>query len=222
MSKKTGKTVSSKHSELVASRFAAMEKRVQKLEDELFDTKKAAQKTEARLNEEILGLELEIKKRDQRIEDLTKSNTYLRNKLFGSQTEKDDVRSSGDSETNEKQPSRKRGQQPGSKGHGRSVKEVARQTEVEISVPQTCCTKCSKAFLVLDEVEDSKLIKFHQYLEETTYNLLRNFQQEFKKGNQPEQTRKEPVENPVKFEPTLAWTHSLRLRSANINGQQFG
>lgn len=169
MPKKTGKTTAKPHTATTSSKISALEKRLERLEDELFNTRKAAIRTETRLRGEILGLQLQIKKKDEQIESLVKSNTYLRNRLFGSQTEKDDVKPSTQTDAVQQKVTRKRGQQPGSKGHGRTVKFVAKQTEVELPVQQTCCTKCSREFLLLDATKDSKLIEYHQYMEETTY-----------------------------------------------------
>ena len=155
MPKKTGKTTAKPHTATTSSKISALEKRLERLEDELFNTRKAAIRTETRLRGEILGLQLQIKKKDEQIESLVKSNTYLRNRLFGSQTEKDDVKPSTQTDAVQQKVTRKRGQQPGSKGHGRTVKFVAKQTEVELPVQQTCCTKCSREFLLLDATKDS-------------------------------------------------------------------
>lgn len=169
MTKSSKKPVRKPHKRSAAKTLQEIELRVARLEDDLFKTRKAAVQTEARLQEEILGLQMEVKKRDQQIEDLTKTNTYLKNKLFGSQTEKHDVKQKVEETEDSGKPTRKRGQQPGSKGHGRSVKLVANKTEEVVPIQETCCSKCSKAFLIIEATKDSKLIEFHQILEETTY-----------------------------------------------------
>jgi len=65
-----------------------IEERFAKLEKELQKVTKAARNVEDRLQAEIRKLELAIKRKDRRIQDLEKSNTYLRNRLFGEQSEK--------------------------------------------------------------------------------------------------------------------------------------
>lgn len=152
-----------------SKKISDLESRLEALENEFSLAKKVAARTEKRLREEILGLKLEIKQKDQKIEDLVKTNTYLKTKLFGSQSEKKDLKSLNSKNSASSIPGLKKGQQTGSKGHGRSTKTVAKQVEVDLLVAETCCSKCSKEFLILEATKDSKLIEFHQYLEETTY-----------------------------------------------------
>ena len=168
MPKSSRKTTHKPHS-TASKRISDLESRLDKLEETLFQTRKAAQNVETRLQNEILGLKLQIKEKDALIDTLKKSNTYLQTKLFGSQSEKKTVKALTTEEAEDSKSQRKKGQQPGSKGHGRSVKSVAKKVEVDLQVEQTCCPKCSTDFLLLEATKDSKLIEYHQFLEETTY-----------------------------------------------------
>lgn len=168
MPKSSRKTSHKPHS-TASKRISDLESRLDKLEETLFQTRKAAQNVETRLQNEILGLKLQIKEKDALIDTLKKSNTYLQTKLFGSQSEKKTVKALTTEEAEDSKSQRKKGQQPGSKGHGRSVKSVAKKVEVDLQVEQTCCPKCSTDFLLLEATKDSKLIEYHQFLEETTY-----------------------------------------------------
>jgi len=170
MPKSSRKTISKPHS-TASKRISDLEARLDRLEETLSQTRKAARNVETRLQNEILGLKLQIKEKDALIDTLKKSNAYLQTKLFGSQSEKKTVKALSTKEEVSDNPKsqRKRGQQPGSKGHGRSIKLIARKVEVDLPVAQTCCSICSTDFLLLEATKDSKLIEYHQFLEETTY-----------------------------------------------------
>ena len=91
MPKSSRKTTHKPHS-TASKRISDLESRLDKLEETLFQTRKAAQNVETRLQNEILGLKLQIKEKDALIDTLKKSNTYLQTKLFGSQSEKKTVK----------------------------------------------------------------------------------------------------------------------------------
>jgi hypothetical protein len=69
------------------------EEKFARLEAKFDQTVKAARAVEARLHKRIRELELEIKQKDLRIEELEKTNAYLTKKLFGEQSEKNVVKS---------------------------------------------------------------------------------------------------------------------------------
>lgn len=162
------KRVAKPHSSL-SEKFDALSAKLDRLEDDFSKYRSASIRREARLNSEIMGLKLQIKQKDQKIEDLEKSNTYLKNRLFGSQSERNASKPVSIVGSVKDKTPRRRGQQPGSEGHGRSLKSVEHKREVQVEVSETCCSACSKAFKILDATKDSKLIEFHQFLEETTY-----------------------------------------------------
>lgn len=147
----------------------AVEERFARLEKDLQRVKKCALNVEDRLQTEIRKLELAVKRKDRRIEDLEKTNTYLKNRLFGIQSEKKALDDKKKAAKANKENKRNRGQQPNSEGHGRTPKAVANKVEIVVPVMDTCCQSCSKEFLILDATKDSKLIEYHQFLEETTY-----------------------------------------------------
>lgn len=148
---------------------SAIEERFARLEQDLKKVTECARNVEHRLQGEIKTLELAVKQRDLRIEDLEKTNTYLKNRLFGTQSEKKVLQASTSPEKADKKNTKKRGQQPNSKGHGRSPRGVTNKSEVEVPVAETCCQLCKKDYLILDATKDSRLIEYHQTLEETTY-----------------------------------------------------
>jgi transposase len=146
-----------------------IDERFARLENDLETVKKCARNVEDRLQTEIRKLELSVKRKDRQIEDLEKTNTYLKNRIFGIQSEKKALQETKKAEKTKKENKKNRGQQPNSQGHGRTPKAVANKVEIVVPVTETCCQSCSKEFLILDATKDSKLIEYHQFLEETTY-----------------------------------------------------
>jgi transposase len=100
---------------------------------------------EAALTAKVASLEATIR-------DLTQ-------RLYGTKSEK----SAGPDETNKTKPSspRPRGQQPGSKGHGRSDRSALLVVpEVhDLSPAQACCPACGEAFARFPGTEDSTIIE---------------------------------------------------------------
>jgi len=168
MRKNQQKLAPKRHSNTSKS-ASAIEERFARLEKDLQKVTKCARNVEDRLHTEIRKLELAVKQRDRRIEDLEKTNTYLRNRIFGMQSEKKALQAKSSVAKNPEKIKRNRGQQPNSKGHGRSPRAVTKKDEIVLPVLETSCLSCSKEFLVLDATKDSRLIEYHQYLEETTY-----------------------------------------------------
>lgn len=148
---------------------SAIEERFARLEKDLQKVIKGARNVEDRLQTQIRKLELEIKKKNRRIEDLEKTNAYLKNRIFGIQSEKKALKAQNSTAKAPEKNKRNRGQQPNSKGHGRSPRAVTNKAEKTLPVLETCCLSCSKGFLILDATKDSRLIEYHQFLEETTY-----------------------------------------------------
>ena len=94
-----------------------------------------------------------------RIETLQAQVRDLRQRLFGRKTEK----SSAQSEQQSKPPQSKRprGQQPGSRGHGRvDFSHLPAREEVrELSEAQRCCPNCGKVAAEFPPSEDSEVIE---------------------------------------------------------------
>jgi len=82
----------------------------------------------------------------------------LRNRLFGKKSEK----GSSDKNQGKIEPSRSkrpRGQQPGSKGHGRTAHPYLPQREETVNFPETStCSKCGKHYIT-DESREAEIIE---------------------------------------------------------------
>jgi transposase len=140
-----------------------------RLEERFCAFEKAQKNIQKRQQERIWKLELEIKEKDQQIDALKKTNAYLMTELFGRKSEIKAIATKTKPENKAAKNKKKRGQQPGSTGHGRSVRGVTNKTEKPVLVTETRCECCQKEYLILEATKDSKLIEFYQTVEEITY-----------------------------------------------------
>lgn len=83
----------------------------------------------------------------------------LHQRLYGTKSEKGTSRN--DKQFVGPKSSRGRGQQKGSKGHGRTPRPDLSVTEKELDFPEgeACCSKCSKPFIPISKTEDSDFIE---------------------------------------------------------------
>jgi len=146
-------------------RAEKLEQKVKALEEENFRIRRARQKTEDYLQAIIRKLEKDVGDRDKKIENLNKQLAWLRKQQFGQKTEKvrpeateAEVADGAAGEPN-KNGKKNRGQQPGSKGHGRTDRSGVPISEtVPIVIPGGCaCLTCGTPYLQLADTEDSAL-----------------------------------------------------------------
>jgi transposase len=165
--------------EVSERRAAALEIRVKELEDENSKLRKARWATEDFLQKTICKLEKEVSDRDKKIEKLNKQVTWLKNQKFGTKTEKSRPEATEaiaeESAVGESEPSKngrkKRGQQPGSKGHGRTDRTGLPVLEtVPLDISGGCaCRQCGKAYLRLPVTDDSSLAEIAIMLFQVMY-----------------------------------------------------
>jgi len=92
-----------------------------------------------------------IKEQDGKIRD-------LRSRLFGKKTEKGSSKKDA-GKAGPLTPKRPRGQQPGSKGHGRTARPDLPQREETISFPEIpTCPKCGKHYIT-DESKEAEIVE---------------------------------------------------------------
>ena len=130
---------------------------------------------EAFWKEKALQLEAVVRRQEQLIEEqagqieaLKAQVALLQRQVFGRKSEKkkssharedkEDVEGSSRAHDALPEERRKRGQQPGAKGHGRKRRENLPTEEVLHDLPQSeqCCSICGKAFLELPGTEDAE------------------------------------------------------------------
>jgi len=128
--------------------------RIKELEDENGKLRSARSKTEDFLQAQIRKLELEVAKRDEKLEEANKQLTWLRTGKFGSTSEqgnqdplkKQPVAKDSKPEKQKSGTEKEPGQQPGSKGHGRSDRSEI-ETDVKfLELPGCACGKCGEPY----------------------------------------------------------------------------
>jgi len=161
----------------------AAEKRAQRLEGQVEELKSENRAlrdkrsgTEEILQKEIWGQKLQIADLTEKLEKAEKLLVWFRNTKFNRTSEKgidpkpaepvsqpkDDAKKPNDkASNNSSEPKKNRGQQPGSKGHGRSDRSEL-DTRIEyLDIPGGCaCGKCGKAYKLLNRTEASPLTEF--------------------------------------------------------------
>lgn len=157
-------------------RAAALEARVKELEAENRKLRQKRSATEEMLQKTIRKLEKDVSDRDKKIEKLNKQVTWLKNQKFGRTTEQGRPEATEAVATdlageNEPQEKRKRGQQPGSKGHGRSDRSGLPVSEtVPLEMPGGCaCPECGKSYRKLAVTEDTYLAEMELMLHQVLY-----------------------------------------------------
>ena len=108
------------------------------------------------VHQRAVGREAELK---SEIETLRAQVRDLRQRLFGRKTEKGAAQSERQSKP--PQPKRPRGQQPGSRGHGRvDFSHLPEREDVrELSEAERCCPNCGKVATEFSPSQDSEVIE---------------------------------------------------------------
>ncbi len=136
-------------------------------------------KTEEHLQKKIRKLEKAVADRDRKIQKQTKQLAWFRKNFFGKQSEGLDQKpeeAEPSEPTKPKSNGRKnRGQQRGSKGHGRTDRGNVPVVEtVTLEIPGGCsCPDCGKPYLVLSKTKDSTIFDLAIDLFQTLYKQLK-------------------------------------------------
>jgi transposase len=101
------------------------------------------------------------------LESANKQLAWFRKQFFGEKTETDlplDVEHDSDNEDQEEpvptEPKRKRGQQLGAKGHGRTDRSALPEEDPEvIDLASQCCPECQKPYSEFPDTEDSSMVE---------------------------------------------------------------
>lgn len=153
-------------------RVDQLERENEKLRDEVHHWRSLHFKTVQQQQKEILRLELEVATLKDALADALQQLAWLRKQVFGRKSEQgvaDGEPSVATEETElivspePEQPAspakRTRGQQKGTKGHGRQKRDGSIPTEECWSqLPGLCCKRCSVPFKALKETDDSRLV----------------------------------------------------------------
>jgi transposase len=158
-------------------RFKRLEERLETVEADNRRLRESRNKNEEFLQNEIRKLQKEVIDRDEKLEAANKQLVWLRTNQFGKKSEqgkgKPNEPSPVASESNEDEENnsvrRNRGQQPGSKGHGRSD-QTDIDTKIEyLDIPGCACGKCGKPYRLMPKTEASPLTEFEISLVRTIF-----------------------------------------------------
>ena len=165
-------------------RAERLERRVEELEEENKKLRKKRWDTEQFLQEKIRKLEKDVADRDRKLEKANKQLAWFRKTFFDEKSEKLEPEKVDEAATKEEKPSkethdqpsqRNRGQQPGSKGHGRTDKgNIPVADTLTIEIPGGCmCPDCGTPYRVLSVTRDSTLFDIAIDLFRTIYQQLK-------------------------------------------------
>ena len=164
-------------------RAERLERRVKELEEENTRLRKGQWATEEYLRGQIRKLEKDVADRDAKLEKANKQLAWFRKNQFGSRSEKAEGKAGEPESSGEPQEEvveqtngkRSRGQQPGSRGHGRTDRGGVPVGEtLTLSVPGGCsCPDCGVPYLVLPVTEDSAIFEIAVDLFQTIYKRLK-------------------------------------------------
>lgn len=156
------------------TRIKGLEQTVSKLE---------AERDQLRDNyERVLSENWDLKKRvgelEDKLEDANKQLAWHRKDKFGRHSESDIVPTPTDEtdvppSNGRERTKRKRGQQRGAKGHGRTDRGSLHTDEQTLEIPNCACPTCATPFLRLPETDDSTMADINVFLFLTLYRRCR-------------------------------------------------
>jgi transposase len=169
--------------EVAERKVGKLEIRVKELEEENRILRKKRSKTEEYLQGQIRKLEKNVAERDEQLEKANKQLAWFRKHVFDKRSEKAGLDGASDEKpaentadkqeqkTNEEK--KKRGQQPGSDGHGRTDRSgIPIADTVRLGIAGGCaCPKCGKPYRVLSKMEDSPITEIALELFQILYQL---------------------------------------------------
>ncbi len=158
-------------------RIQSLERTVKKLENE----KEKLRAGYERSLGENRKLKLRVSELENKLEDANKQLSWFKKDKYGRHSEVDAVPSdestdgdsdsdfnsnsnSGSGSTAQANGKRKRGQQPGAKGHGRTDRSSLDTEDRDIEISDCACPTCAKPFLCLPQTDDSKIAEMDMML----------------------------------------------------------
>lgn len=109
-----------------------------------------------------------------KIDGLEKHIATLTKARFGESTEKGEACVVEEEASTE---ARKRGQQPGAKGHGRTKRDGLFEEHVELFLEQNCCSTCQTPFKMLPGTDDSTIVEYETMLSLMKFHRARYVRQ---------------------------------------------
>jgi transposase len=152
-------------------------RRVDELEKQNAILLSGQRQTERFLQDKIRQLEKDVADRDEKLDEANKQLEWFRKQQFAQKSEKeiadkDEANSEGngtDQESLEDKSKRKRGQQPGAKGHGRTERNIDEPEEEELELKGCTCDKCGLPYLEILKTTDSLMAELKTIVFWTRY-----------------------------------------------------
>lgn len=150
--------------------------RVEELEKQNSILLRGQRQTERMLQDKIRQLEKDVIDRDEKLDAANKQLEWFRKQQFSQKSEKgipDENADSGqesqtesgpDSDKPEDTGKRKRGQQPKSKGHGRTKRNIENPEEEDLELKGCACEKCGLPYLELSKTSDSLMAELKTFV----------------------------------------------------------
>jgi transposase len=156
-------------------RAARLAERVKELEAENEKLRKGRWATEDLLQKKIKKLEKDVADRDKKLAEKNKQLAWFRKQKFGRSSETRKKLSDFEEDEGASKPKRKRGQQPGSKGHGPTDRSNVRVDDtVTLEVPGDCkCPECGVSYRVLSRTRNTGLCEIAVDLFQTIFKQLK-------------------------------------------------
>lgn len=164
-------------------RAERLELRVNDLEKENARLRSGQGLTEDYLQERIRKLEKQVADRDDKIEDLERQLAWFKKQRFDRTSEQDPLKDGSESQesgegnsqagANQGNESKKpKGQQSGSKGHGRTDRSAVPVSEIiPVNLPGCACDKCGIPYRKLNSVAESRLNEIQIELYQMLFKL---------------------------------------------------
>ncbi len=170
-------------SKSLESTLARLEQRLERTESKVEYLEKKVKKVEAE-RDHFKGLYYQaldtIREQDKKIEQLTakldsaeRQLAWFRRDKFGQSSEADEINQPTSRPLNTSKQKRKRGQQPGSVGHGRTKRDNLDEEDITLDVTNKCCSSCSKPFKLLPETDDSTIAEIETLLYQLKFHRQR-------------------------------------------------
>ncbi|MDR3613503.1 MAG: IS66 family transposase [Candidatus Obscuribacterales bacterium] len=165
------------------SRWMRSEQRIESLLKKIDVLETECRRLQSRvreLNSENKDLKKQLKKAQSSLDSANKQLAYFRKDKFGQKSEKNIVeddenlaqaaeRDADDEDRTTDEVKRNRGQQPGSKGHGRSQQAQFASEEIVLDLKNSFCPDCSKPYTCLPGTDDSTISELESHLYQLKY-----------------------------------------------------
>lgn len=150
-------------------KVTSLEKKLKKVEAERDEFKSLYTKAMAKIRER----DKQIEKLTLKLDSAEKQLAWFRRDKFGQRSEVDLGKNEANTSEQKGTGSRKRGQQPGAKGHGRTARTGIPSDDITVDMPGHRCLTCSKPFKILPEADNSSILEIETLLYQLNYHLLR-------------------------------------------------